>query len=61
MNKHTTRLWIGLPYLALVALIALGILSILASGGGSSAPPPPPPGGTCVWDGSTWDNCTLGP
>lgn len=45
MNKETTRLWIGLRYLALVPLIALGILSILATGGGGGGDGSPlPPG-----------------
>ena len=34
MNNQTTRIWTTLRYLALIPLIALGILSILASGGG---------------------------
>ncbi len=50
--------------LLLIPFIALGVLAILgsggSSGGGSSAVPPVSPT-TCVWDGSTWDNCTWGP
>ena len=34
MNNQTTRIWTTLRYLAVIPLIALGILSILATGGG---------------------------
>jgi hypothetical protein len=29
-------------------------------GGGGNNSPPPPTSTTCVWDSSTWDNCTFG-
>ncbi len=65
MNSKMTRIRTVLRYLVLGPIIAVGLLSIIATGGGgggsSAAPPTPPSGGTCVWDGSTWDNCSWGP
>ena len=57
MNNKTTRIWATLRYLAVVSLIALGILGIIATGGGggSSKSPPPPPSGSSNWDEMVWD------
>ncbi len=55
MHNQTTRIWTTLRYLAVIPLIALGILSILATGGGGgggggTAAPTPPPAPTVALD-----------
>ncbi len=58
MNNQTTRIWTTLRYLAVIPLIALGILSILATGGGggsSGGVTTPPPAGSSNWDELIWD------
>ncbi len=63
MNNPTTRFWIILRYFVLVPLIALGVLSILATGGssgggGGGAPPPDDGGGG---DGGSAPTAILSP
>lgn len=36
-------------------IVLLAAFLLLAACGGGDV------GSTCVWDGSTWDNCTWGP
>ncbi len=56
MNNPRTRIWTTLRYLVVVPLIALGILSIIATGGGgSSSTSAPPPSGGSNWDEMVWD------
>ncbi len=40
MNSKATRIWTTLRYLAVIPLIALGVLSIVGKGGGGSSAPP---------------------
>jgi len=47
--------------MAAIGVVALLTLAGCSGGGkGGGAVAPPPSGSTCVWDSSTWDNCTVG-
>ncbi len=61
MNSKRAQVSTTLPYLAVIPLIILGLISILATGGGggssgsaSSTPSPPPVDGS-KWDEMVWD------
>jgi len=52
------RMAARLAAISVVTLLTLAGCSGGGKGGGAAAPPPS--GSTCVWDSSTWNNCTVG-